>query len=324
MTTRTTATTPANKMKLTALAPWFGGKRTLAPEIVRQLGQHQYYFEACAGSMAVLLAKPKSEHETAIDLHGALTNLAWCIQDDAKSAKLFNRLQRVLYNDDVYAASRKWLIDMEASDQFGVSTDPLDWAFHYFLASWMGRNGVAGTARINYQIATRWTKGGGSGPLRFRNAVESIPAWCNRLRYVHILCRNILDVLPSIEDADGVAIYADPPYLPETVASNSKYLCDFGPGEHERLASELGRFRFARVVVSYYDHPRLAELYPARCADGRRGWTKIDCSRHKHLYTQNKRGSKKYEAPEVLLVNGEPFEAAGDGDEEGEDGGLFQ
>ncbi|MCI0421333.1 MAG: hypothetical protein L0312_19255 [Acidobacteria bacterium] len=41
-------------MKITAIAPWFGSKRTMAPEIVRQLGPHQFYLEGCAGSMAVL------------------------------------------------------------------------------------------------------------------------------------------------------------------------------------------------------------------------------------------------------------------------------
>lgn len=32
--------------------------------------------------------------------------------------------------------------------------------------------------------------------------------------------------------------------------------------DHARLAKELLRFKRARVVVSYYDDPRLAELYP--------------------------------------------------------------
>src|SRR4029077_2189705 len=99
--------------------------------------------------------------------------------------------------------------------------DP-DWAYHYFIASWMGRNGVAGTERVNYQIATRWTKGGGSGPLRFRNAVDSIPAWCNRLHNVQILRRDLFELLPKIEDGAGVALYVYPPYFPDTVSGHSR------------------------------------------------------------------------------------------------------
>jgi DNA adenine methylase len=285
-------------MKITAIAPWFGSKRTLATTIVHQLGKHSYYFEACAGSMAVLLAKEPSEHEVVCDLHGALTNLAWVVQDDEKAPELYERLQRMLYDDELYQQSKEWLGEFERG--LGTCAGPsVDWAYHYFVASWMGRNGVSGTARVNYQIATRWTKGGGSGPGRFRAAVESIPAWHDRLRNVHILRRSMFDVLPKLQDDADLAIYADPPYLADTVAGNSRYLCDFTEADHRRLAEQLQRFKLARVVVSYYAHPLLKKLYP--------GWEWLDCSRQKHLHVQNKRGTGRKEAPEVLLVNGEAY-----------------
>ncbi len=52
----------------------------------------------------------------------------------------------------------------------------------------------------------------------------------------------------------------------------------------------------ARVVVSYYEHPRLAGLYS--------GWTKRNCTVMKVLHLQNKRGAERADAPEVLLMNG--------------------
>jgi DNA adenine methylase len=290
------------KVKLTCIAPWFGSKRTMAPVIVRQLGPHQYYFGGCCGSLAVEFAKELSEHECVCDMHGALTNLAWVVQDAESAAELFNQLQRVWYSDELYQASKDWLTKFERTES---KTPEFSWAYHYFIASWMGRNGVAGTARVNYQIATRWTKGGGSGPLRFKNAVDSIPAWCERLRNIQILRRSVFDVLPKIEDGPGVAIYCDPPYLPETVSGNSRYLHDFTEADHKRLADILRTFKRARVVVSYYAAPQLQKLYP--------GWTVLDCSRRKHLHCQNKRGSTRTEAPEVLLVNG-PELHSGDGD----------
>ncbi len=136
--------------KITAIAPWFGSKRTMAPEIVRQLGSHSYYFEACAGSMAVLFAKPLSEHETVCDLHGGLTNLAWIVQKEKFAVPLFNRLQRMLYSEELYAESKEWL---GMNERVSETLDPEDWAYHYFIASWMGRNGVSGTVRVNYQLA---------------------------------------------------------------------------------------------------------------------------------------------------------------------------
>lgn len=253
--------------------------------------------------MSVLLAKDPSEHEVACDLHGALTNLAWCVQHNDIAPVLYDRLQRVLYCDELYLASKNWLADNEAHILAGadcVDVPDIDWAYQYFIASWMGRNGVAGTARVNYQIATRWTKGGGSGPGRFRAAVESIPAWHDRLRNVHVLRRDLFHILPKLQDDPGVVIYADPPYLPGTVAGNSRYACGFTDADHRRLAHELGRFKHARVVVSYYAADVLKDLY--------RGWTWLDCSRHKHLHVQNRRGLGRKEAPEVLLINGPAFQ----------------
>jgi hypothetical protein len=62
-------------LKIKSIAPWFGGKRTMADEIVTQLGPHASYWEPFCGSMAVLLAKPESQHEHVNDLHGDLINL---------------------------------------------------------------------------------------------------------------------------------------------------------------------------------------------------------------------------------------------------------
>lgn len=285
-------------IKLNAVAPWFGGKRTLAPLIVQQLGEHSYFFDGCFGGLTIIFAKEPSEHECVCDVHGAITNLAWIVQGEKSAALLFNLLQRQLYSDELYAASKDWLDDFEKRSP---PVEPhLDWAYHYFIASWMGRNGLAGTARVNYQIATRWTAGGGSGPLRFRNAVDSIPGWCERLRNVQILRRDLLQLLPKIDDAEGVAIYVDPPYLPGTVSGNSRYQHDFTAAQHKQLAELLRRFKRARVVVSYYAAPELVKLYS--------GWTQLDCSRHKHLHCQNGRGSSRSEAPEVLLINGPVFE----------------
>jgi DNA adenine methylase len=286
-------------MKIKCISPWLGSKRSLAPKIVRQLGPHRYYCELCCGSLAVLFAKPPSEHELVCDLHGGVTNLAWVLKDQGLAFDLFSRLQTVQYHDDIFEASKTWLEDSEA----GIvdETPNLEWAYHYLIASWQGRNGIAGTDLTNYQIATRWTALGGSSPLRFKSAVESIPAWCERLGHAHILRRDMFQVLQSIEDALGTAIYIDPPYLPQTKANKSTYRHEFAAADHRRLADMLQRFRLARVVVSYYDCEELTRLYPPAA-----GWNTIDCSRHKHTHTQSRRGSRYYEAPEVLIVNGEP------------------
>ncbi len=291
---------------ITAIAPWFGGKRTMAPQIVAQLGTHRAYWEPFCGSMAVLLAKPECSQETVSDLHGDLINLAKVIRDPKHGPALYRRLRRTLPHEGLYREAAARFKDGSSIDQ--ANMPDVDRAYEWFISSWLGRNGVIGTRQYNNNFCVRFTMNGGIQGTRFRNAVNSIPAWRRRLAKVTILKRDGFELLERIEDQAGVAIYADPPYLRETRkaknASASKggsalYVHDFEPADHERLAKLLHRFRKARVVVSYYDHARLSELYPR--------WSKIDCSCARGLAVQGRRGSQKKIAPEVLLVNGEPF-----------------
>lgn len=307
-------------MKITAIAPWFGGKRTMADEIIAELGPHRQYFELFCGSMAALLAKSPAAQETVNDLHGELTNLAMVLQNPVWCPGLYERLNRVLVCEGLLEESRRRLETLPSlSSIAGLANEPA-WAARrnrahwYFLSSWMGRNGTAGTERVDYQIAVRWTHGGGSPAVRFRNAVESIPAWHERLKNVVILSRDAFEIIPRIDDAAGVAIYADPPYPSETrscfgsSSGSSRYLHEFDHGgddlfggndDHTRLAGLLSRFKRARVVVSSYDGPRIRELYA--------GWTIIDKSRLKNLHNQTAGEYAPKEAPEVLIVNGASF-----------------
>jgi DNA adenine methylase len=304
-------------MKIGAIAPWFGGKRTLAPEIVAELGKHTQYFEPFCGSMAVLFAKAPSQKETVNDLHGDLVNLARVIQDAEAAELLYERLQRTLFSQGLLDDARQVLEHelLALTDPLTVpAPDHLERAYWYFLASWMGRNGTAGTERLDYQMAVRWTKNGGSPTVRFRNAIESLPAWHQRLRNVVILRRDAFGIIDRFEDCVGTAIYADPPYAAETRdgmtkdGAGARYLHEFSHGgsglfsgkdDHSRLAEILRGYRHARIVVSYYDCPRARELYA--------GWTFVDKTMQKNLHAQNGRGTRAKEAPEVLIINGPSF-----------------
>lgn len=300
-------------MKVSAIAPWFGGKRTMAPLIVAELGRHGQYFEPFCGSMAVLFAKEPSQKETVNDLHGDLINLARVLRDEGSAERLYNDLQRTLFSDDLLEQARRELersplIESIAEETSACLADHR--AYWYFLASWMGRNGTAGTARIDYQLAVRWTKGGGSPTVRWRNAVESIPAWHQRLRNVVILSRDAFEIIDRFEDVKETAIYVDPPYHGSTRGkikdgSGGKYLHEFSHdspmfgSDHKRLAEALCGYRHARIVVSYYDCPEIRSLY--------KGWTFVEHTRQKHLHAQNGRGARPKEAPEILILNGPSY-----------------
>jgi len=274
----------ADRASITAIAPWFGGKRNLAPAIVEELGPHRFYVEPFCGSMAVLIAKPEATTEIVCDLHGDLINLARVVQDPQDGPRLYRRLRRC------------WMSEVEhgeATQRMAMPFQPgVDRAFDYFVFSWQGRNGVSGTTAYNVTFARRFTPNGGQGGKRFQSAVSSIPAWRRRLRNVNILCGDGFKVLEKTDDAAGVAVYIDPPYLEK----GAKYVHDFEASDHERLAELAKRFRTARVVVSYYNHPELARLYP--------GWTKRIIKVSKALAHQGRRGANDTKACEILLLNG--------------------
>lgn len=284
-------------MKIKAIAPWFGGKRTMAPIIVEELGKHRAYWEPFCGSMAVLMGKPVCRQETVNDLHGDLINLAKVIRCSDTGLALYRRLRRTLMHEETLREATEILGQREMYPEADVLDVGRAWAF--FITSWMGRNGSVGTEG-HARTATfciRYTANGGDSATRFRGAVESIPAWRRRMRNVTILSRDAFDVIDNIADEPGCVVYLDPPY----VVKKAKYIHDFGEGfmgqdDHARLAEGARRFKKTRVVVSYYDHPRVRELYA--------GWTLRLCTMNKNMAVSN---GKPKDAPEVLLINGPSY-----------------
>ena len=262
------------EMKIKAIAPWFGGKRTLAPRIVAELGPHRVYWGLCCGSLAVEMAKPPCIMETVVDLHGDLTNLARVLADRRLRRRRHRELRWCLMSDAVFEDAASVI---RAGEFQG---DKPDWqrARNYLLTAWLGRNGVAGTSSYNSGFCIRYTANGGHAAKRWASVLASIPAWGERLANMTILRRDVLEVLPRIDDRDGTAIYSDPPYIEK----GAEYVHEFTGEDHNRLAEMLHRFERTRVVVSYYEDPRLAELYP--------GWTKVDCTRTKAMATLGRRG----------------------------------
>lgn len=276
-------------MTITAIAPWFGGKRNLAPRIVASLGKHSAYWEPFCGGLSVLLAKEQAPFETVNDLHGELVNLARVLAHDGLAGLLYSALTATLLHETLFhEAAERW----ETRGYQPAPDNPdLPRAIDFMLCSWFGRNGVAGTESYNQGFCVRYTANGGHAAKRWVSAVESIPAWHERLRAVTILNRDAFELMERIEDRAGTAIYLDPPYL----VKGAKYIHDFAQSDHGRLAGLARRFKHARVVVSYYDHPALADLYP--------DWNVERIEVSKAIAHQGRRGDNDVRAVECLLSN---------------------
>lgn len=300
-----TALAAQPEMIIGAISPWFGGKRTLAPLIVGEMGKHKAYWELCCGSLAVLLAKGRARCETVVDLHGDVTNLALVLGDESASLELYTRAYRTIFSEGIYCRARDVINATDVRPDELDRAASIERAYWYLVFSWMGRNGNAGMAdTLADDFCVRYTTKGGDPGQRWRSVTASIPPWHERLRGVTVLTRDIFEVLPHIEDDDGVVIYVDPPYLKKAKGYKHDFKDGFmgAPNDHERLAEGLARFRKTRVVVSYYEHPGLASLYPSP------RWHRRHVTINKATANQVARDrTGGTEAPEVLLINGPSY-----------------
>ncbi len=279
-----------NEMKIGALAPWFGAKRALASRIIEEFGPHSAYWEPMCGSCAVLLAKPTAGAETVNDLHGGITCLARTLACFRSAAEVYRRLHGVIVCEQYWRECRDHVVETPPDPDY---PDPI-WAADYLVASWMARNGYGGTNSWANSFAARFSANGGTSAVRWRAVVDSIPAWHERLRAVTILNRPWQDIIPRIDDAAGTVIYVDPPYVIE----GYRYDHTMSWTDHLELHWVLSGRSPARVVMSYYDDPRVRDLYA--------GWTVVPMSAPKFLAKAGQRVADGTvpSAPEILLING--------------------
>lgn len=283
--------------KILAYAPWGGGKRTLAPKIVRQLGSHEEYDEWFVGGCAILPQKYRCEREHINDANPWLVNVLQCVRNHAY-------VQRLLAG---YKFAKE-VFDESCAIVNAQTTLPADGAMACELAArqlvvwWMGPNGLAGTTGKPW-FAQRHTKTGGDPSVRWDSFRRSLPALSQRLRNVEITGVHFREAAARRTDRAGLAIYCDPPYLTKSF----RYAVDFaGMETHRELAAILNGYRKTRVVVSYYDQrdddnlfgggSLIDELYPPDL------WTRHEVAMSK-ASANARTGATKTEATELLLVN---------------------
>lgn len=276
-------------MKIKALVPYMGGKRNLAQIIVKLMGKHSVYWEPFCGSMSILFAKSPCRMETVNDLYGDLINLARVLQNPVTAFELYDKVYRSLMHERLFIESAE---RCRQRGYYEPAFEPdIDRAYDWFVASWLGRNGLVGCKTYNWTYCARYTPNGGHSGKRWRSVIESIPAWHKRLLGVTILQKDAFEIIERIHDSPGTTIYVDPPYIEK----NAEYVHDFKVDDHRKLAKYLDRFKQAKVIVSLYQHESIENLYPK--------WFKKEIEVSKAIAHQNSRGANKSRVIELLLCN---------------------
>ena len=222
---------------------YYGGKTKLALKIAELLPKHDHYVEPFAGSLAVLMAKQPSRAETVNDLDGDLVNFWRVLRDQpeelARACALsphsrteFEASADLEGCDSLERARRVWV---RLTQSRSHSMKPTGWKFYKAV--------LPPIPMPQYADA-------------YAGRIEDA---ADRMRSVSLESRDAVDVIRDYGSEPSVCIYADPPYLGSTRASNyrEEMLED---DLHVRLAGALRNCR-ASVVLSGYASPLYEELY---------------------------------------------------------------
>lgn len=212
----------------------------MADWIIERLPKHEHFIESCAGSAAVLAAKPPSTYETANDIYGDVVNFFRVLRDKDLCAELIDLVAFTPYSHADFIA---------AGDAGGGA---LERAYKFFIRMQMAV--VPGRTGWSYSV------GGASGrkankPGRWATMPEHLKVMAERFERVQITDWPIDELLMRF-DRPGVLHFVDPPYLldsrPRSTKGSSGYKCD--DFDHFEFVERVRATKHAEVLLVHYPH----------------------------------------------------------------------
>lgn len=227
--------------------PYFGGKMTIGPAIAALLPEHSHYVEPFAGSLAVLFAKPISDHETVNDLdHGLVT--FWRVLRERPAD-----LTRVCALTPHARAEYEQAMPLDA-------TDELELARQVFVKLTQGRSGRL--RRTGWRHYVNPAGSSASMPGYLAGYVDRLAPAVERLQRVSLECKPALEIIDKYGAEPDVLLYVDPPYLGSTRANDNAYRHELrSDDEHRELAEALHAARAAVVLSGYPSDLYDGDLY---------------------------------------------------------------
>lgn len=234
-------------MKLRAPFRYWGSKVGMAPWIIDRLPPHDHFIEDCAGSGAVLMAKPPVLAETLNDLYGEVVNFWRVMREPDLALALIERAEFTPY---ALAEFQHAGIIMALS----LPDDPdveRAWAFlvRMQMAVVPGRTGwsygVNGASAKKANTPGRWA----NTPERLRGCME-------RMRHVQVTSWDVIEMIERF-DKPGILHFVDMPYLdesrPTSTGGSSAYVVDEFP--HGPFVEAMLKSKHASFAITHYAHP---------------------------------------------------------------------
>lgn len=230
--------------------PYYGGKQLLAERIVSLLPAHEHYVEPYAGSLAVLLAKPRATFETVNDLDGRLVNFWRMLRERPDD------LARVCALTPHSRAEHAGVLD--AAD--GEVPDDLEQARRTFVLLTQGQSG--GTSRrTGWRYFANPVGSTFSMPQYLEAYLGRFAGVAGRLAGVSLECRPAVEVITRYGRHPGALVFADPPYV-LSARKSVGYRCEMADDDHREMAAALRGCAGTVVLCGYASELYDGELFP--------------------------------------------------------------
>ena len=192
--------------------PWPGAKVRLAEWITSLMRPSHAYLEPFAGSAAVLLARPRVQHETINDMDGSVVRFYRALRDHP--VELQHAIWTTPYAEEEFALAARPLAEGEAEE-----LGDIECARRFYVRTAQAFQGSAKYPKWAMTVAWGDTTRAG----KWSTLSARMTDVAERLQAVQITGRNAISLLKQYASAKGrsadyeMTIYCDPPYAVEDV-----------------------------------------------------------------------------------------------------------
>lgn len=237
---------------------YHGGKWRLASWIISYFPKHTRYVEPYCGAANILLKKDRVHAEIINDLNDEVINLFKVLQCHWSRFEVANLVKNTPYASNILTQAQNY----NNPSTFG---DEIEMAVRFLVRSHMGFN----VAALNTGFRSNSTRKGSLPVHNWRDFPPIIKQVGARLQGVIIYNEPAITTMER-HDCEDTLHFIDPPYLPETRSSTSKYVNDMDEVDHLALLEAITRLKGMVVLCGYK-----SALYTRVLEEGY-GWKRVE------------------------------------------------
>lgn len=226
---------------------YFGGKMTIADDLIALFPAHDGYMEPYGGSLSVLLAKPAIPFEVVNDVSQDLMTF-WRVLRD--------RTEEFIQACQLTPHSRA---EMELASERGDDLSEIERARRVWVRLTQGRIGTLRKTGWRFYLDPNGTS---SSFAKYMIAYkERLAPAAERLMNVSLECRPAIEFIEAYGAIESNLLYVDPPYLART-RNSLGYEHEAGDEAHHVEMLEALRDAKSAVVLSGYDDDLYDSMLP--------------------------------------------------------------